>query len=123
MVMMDSYYFTKQTAKISHVAFEHEFNQISKAALTEAAIKPQSFKAALLSKLPKNFDIIRFVLQALKLLGQAPFSYDPRKDTYYFIWPCLDTAISLGAAAAAIFWLFIYLTHFVLEKFIVFGPG
>ena len=53
-------FFTKQNAKMSHIAFEHDF-QLTKAALTERIIQPLSFKAALLSKLPKNFDIIRFV--------------------------------------------------------------
>ena len=122
MVTMGNNYFSKQSVKMPHIAFEHDF-KISKAALAEGIVQPLSFKAALLSKFPKNFHMIRFVLQSLKVLGQVPFSYDPTKEVYYFIWPSLDTAVSLSAALAASFWLLTFLTHVVFEKFLVFGPG
>ena len=122
MVTMSNNYFSKQNAKLPHIAFEHDF-QVTKAALTEGIVQPLSFKAALISKLPQNFKVIRFILQALKVLGQAPFSYDPSKLTYYFIWPSLDTAVSLGAAFIASFWLLTFVTHVVFEKFLLFGPG
>ena len=122
MVTMRDNVFSKQNAKMPHIAFEHDF-QISKAALAEELIQPLGFTAALLSKFPKNFHMIRYVLQALKVLGQVPFSYDPRKEVYYFTWPCLDTAVSLCVALLASFWLLIFLTHIVFEKFFLLGPG
>ena len=115
--------YEKQKAGLSHIAFEHEY-QMSKAVLMDGIItQPLSFKAALLSKLPQNFDVIRFILQILKLLGQTPFSYDSKKEVYYFIWPSLDTAVAVAFALTLIFWIFVYTTHMVLEKFLIFGPG
>ena len=83
----------------------------------------------LLSKLPHNFAILKFVLKLLRILGLAAFNCERNvtKDRlcspYSFKYGEFHSLLPLMSAILASFGSFVFLTHIGLKKFFIFPPG
>ena len=107
---------------LSNHAFENDF-EVVKSSTIQAATRPASIKATWLGRLPKNSDIIRHLLKSLKALGHIPFCHDSKTTGYYFAWLSLHTVICFAASLIVMFAWFVFISHLVFKKFLVFGPG
>ena len=111
---------------LSDIAFENEFQIVESSSTTIQGLKrpATNFKTTTwLARLPKNMDIVRLLLKFLKALGQAPLCHDSNTTAYYFSWLSLDVPVCFVVSLIAMFAWFVFTSHLVFKKFLVFGPG